>query len=220
MLCTGCWVPVGRHDPCRRCKSVHTVTRRDEVITPYGSRPDTQGNNHNRPAAHCYARKITGAQSCGKKKKESADLQSTLSSFLAANATLSGAKESWGVARGDRKPWCPVPFCPSPREGRVLHAAACKSPLPPGGGNPRAPGGARPRTPQRAKLLAAEGGNYNPSEGRVSPPAAHRRIGGGLSSADGKNAACACLCPCPGGHIPVGDYSHFSQTSGQYPTVA
>ena len=93
-------------------------------------------------------------------------------------------------------------------------------PLPPGGGNPLAPGGARPRTPQRAKLLAAEGGNYNPSEGRVSPPAAHRRIGGGLSSADGKNAACACLCPCLGGHIPVGDYSHFSQTSGQYPTVA
>ena len=118
--------PVGRHDPCRRCKSVHTVTRRDEVITPYGSRPDTQGNNHNRPAAHCYARQITGAQSCGKKKKESADLQSTLSSFLAANATLSGAKESWGVARGDRKPWCPVPFCPRRRVA------------------------ARPRTPQRA----------------------------------------------------------------------
>ena len=139
---------------------------------------------------------------------------------LRREATLSGAKESWGVARGDRKPWCPIPFCPSPREGRVLHAAACKSPLPPGGGNPLAPGGARPRTPQRAKLLAAEGGNYNPSEGRVSPPAAHRRIGGGLSSADGKNAACACFCPCPGGHIPVGDYSHFSQTSGQYPTVA
>ena len=139
---------------------------------------------------------------------------------LRREATLSGAKESWGVARGDRKPWCPIPFCPSPREGRVLHAAACKSPLPPGGGNPLATGGARPRTPQRAKLLAAEGGNYNPSEGRVSPPAAHRRIGGGLSSADGKNAACACLCPCPGGHIPVGDYSHFSQTSGQYPTVA
>ena len=139
---------------------------------------------------------------------------------LRREATLSGAKESWGVARGDRKPWCPIPFCPSPREGRVLHAAACKSPLPSGGGNPLAPGGARPRTPQRAKLLAAEGGNYNPSEGRVSPPAAHRRIGGGLPSADGKNAACACLCPCPGGHIPVGDYSHFSQTSGQYPTVA
>ena len=54
-------------------------------------------------------------------------------------------------------------------------------PLPPGGGNPLAPGGARPRTPQRAKLLAAEGGNYNPSEGRVSPPAAHRRIGGAFT---------------------------------------
>ena len=44
-----------------------------------------------------------------------------------------------------------------------------------------APGGARPRTPQRAKLLAAEGGNYNPAEGRVSPPAAHRRIGGAFT---------------------------------------
>ena len=163
MLCTGCWVPVGRHDPCRRCKSVHTVTRRDEVITPYGSRPDTQGNNHNRPAAHCYARQITGAQSCGKKKKESADLQSTLSSFLAANATLSGAKESWGVARGDRKPWCPVPFCPPPPGGGTSpHAAACKPrlpigsiPPPPGGGTsphaaackPRLPGGSIPSPP-------------------------------------------------------------------------
>ena len=139
MLCTGCWVPVGRHDPCRRCKSVHTVTRRDEVITPYGSRPDTQGNNHNRPAAHCYARQITGAQSCGKKKKESADLQSTLSSFLAANATLSGAKESWGVARGDRKPWCPVPFCPSP----------------PGGGNTPPSVGENPPSPGLGTTLAS-----------------------------------------------------------------
>ena len=136
MLCTGCWVPVGRHDPCRRCKSVHTVTRRDEVITPYGSRPDTQGNNHNRPAAHCYARQITGAQSCGKKKKESADLQSTLSSFLAANATLSGAKESWGVARGDRKPWCPVPFCPRRRVAAKLRPLRAP-PRPPVGDIPR-----------------------------------------------------------------------------------
>ena len=126
--------PVGRHDPCRRCKSVHTVTRRDEVITPYGSRPDTQGNNHNRPAAHCYARQITVAQSCGKKKKESADLQSTLSSFLAANATLSGAKESWGVARGDRKPWCPVPFCPSPPGGGNTPPSRGETPLSPGMG--------------------------------------------------------------------------------------
>ncbi len=139
---------------------------------------------------------------------------------LRREATLSGAKESWGVARGDRKPWCPIPFCPSPREGRVLHAAACKSPPAAGRRQPPRLGRGASCTPQRAKLLAAEGGNYNPSEGRVSPPAAHRRIGGGLPSADGKNAACACLCPCPGGHIPVGDYSHFSQTSGQYPTVA
>ena len=139
---------------------------------------------------------------------------------LRREATLSGAKESWGVARGDRKPWCPIPFCPSPREGRVPHAAACKSPPAAGRRQPPRPRRGASRTPQRAKLLAAEGGNYNPSEGRVSPPAAHRRIGGGLSSADGKNAACACFCPCPGGHIPVGDYSHFSQTSGQYPTVA
>ena len=140
--------PVGRHDPCRRCKSVHTVTRRDEVITPYGSRPDTQGNNHNRPAAHCYARQITGAQSCGKKKKESADLQSTLSSFLAANATLSGAKESWGVARGDRKPWCPIPFCPSPREGRVPARRSVQ--IPPAAGRRQLPRPGRGASPHAA----------------------------------------------------------------------
>ena len=176
------------------------------------------------PAAHCHARQTGKSSRCCTEKLTITVLSGACHiprvPPLRREATLSGAKESWGVARGDRKPWCPIPFCPSPREGRVLHASACKSPLPPGGGNPLAPGGARPRTPQRAKLLAAEGGNYNPSEGRVSPPAAHRRIGGGLPSADGKNAACACLCPCPGGHIPVGDYSHFSQTSGQYPTVA
>ena len=64
---------------------------------------------------------------------------------LRREATLSGAKESWGVARGDRKPWCPIPFCPSPREGRVLHAAACKSPpCRRAAATPLAPGGARP----------------------------------------------------------------------------
>ena len=64
---------------------------------------------------------------------------------LRREATLSGAKESWGVARGDRKPWCPIPFCPSPREGRVLHAAACKSPPAAGRRQPPRPGrGASP----------------------------------------------------------------------------
>ena len=88
---------------------------------------------------------------------------------LRREATLSGAKESWGVARGDRKPWCPIPFCPSPREGRVLHAAACKSPLPPGGGNPLAPGGARPRTPQRANPPLPPGGGNPLAPGGARP---------------------------------------------------
>ena len=201
------------------------------------------------PAAHCHARQTGKSSRCCTEKLTITVLSGACHiprvPPLRREATLSGAKESWGVARGDRKPWCPIPFCPSPREGRVLHAAACKSPpaagrrqpprpgrgtsphaaackSPPAAGRrqPPRPGRGASCTPQRAKLLAAEGGNYNPSEGRVSPPAAHRRIGGGLPSADGKNAACACFCPCPGGHIPVGDYSHFSQTSGQYPTVA
>ena len=152
--------------PCRRCKSVHTVTRRDEVITPYGSRPDTQGNNHNRPAAHCYARQITGAQSCGKKKKESADLQSTLSSFLAANATLSGAKESWGVARGDRKPWCPVPFCPSPPGGGNTPPSVGENPPSPGLGTTLASCVCTAVSAYRSRSPLEGGKGRSPSEGK------------------------------------------------------
>ena len=49
---------------------------------------------------------------------------------LRREATLSGAKESWGVARGDRKPWCPVPFCPLPPGGgkKTLALRGRKSP--------------------------------------------------------------------------------------------
>ena len=58
---------------------------------------------------------------------------------LRREATLSGAKESWGVARGDRKPWCPVPFCPSP----------------PGGGNTPPSVGENPPSPGLGTTLAS-----------------------------------------------------------------
>ena len=87
---------------------------------------------------------------------------------LRREATLSGAKESWGVARGDRKPWCPIPFCPSPREGRVLHAAACKSPPAAGRRQPPRPGRGASCTPQRANPPCRRAAaTPSPREGRV-----------------------------------------------------
>ena len=152
------------------------------------------------PAAHCHARQTGKSSRCCTEKLTITVLSGACHiprvPRFAANAPLSGVKESWGVARGDRKPWCPIPFCPSPREGRVPARRSVRNSLPPKAAitiPPRAGFRLRRRTAVSAEPLP---------------------------SADGKNAACARFCPCPGGHIPVGDYSHFSQTSGQYPTVA
>ena len=91
-------------------------------------------------AAHCHARQITQSQSYGIKKEESTEIKSVLSShFRRATAGSRGSKESWGVARGDRKPWCPVPFCPSP----------------PGGGNTPPSVGENPPSPGLGTTLAS-----------------------------------------------------------------
>ena len=102
--------------------------RPSEGTPPYGSSPFTKENGRN-PAGRaliCAANHVI-AKLRRKTKGEHRE-NSVLSRFLAANAPLSGSKESWGVARGDRKPWCPVPFCPSPREGRVPARRSVHSP--------------------------------------------------------------------------------------------
>ena len=87
------------------------------------------------PAAHCHARQTGKSSRCGTEKLTITVLSGVCHiprvPRFAANAPLSGAKESWGVARGDRKPWCPIPFCPSPREGRVPARRSVRNSLPP-----------------------------------------------------------------------------------------
>ena len=131
-----------------------------------------------RPAAHCHARQITQSQSHGTQKKESTEVKSVLSFvFRRATAGSRGSKESWGVARGDRKPWCPVPFCPSPREGRVPARRSVHSPLPPRAKLPRprewghlSPPASRPQYRRYLSHSPSEGENNRcPREGGIVP---------------------------------------------------
>ena len=81
---------------------------------------------------------------------------------LRREATLSGAKESWGVARGDRKPWCPIPFCP----------------LPPGGGNAPPSEGEIDPVPGNGVNLASYNKLQERREISLGVPGYRRRGGG------------------------------------------
>ena len=123
---------------------VQTVTRRDEVIPPYGSNPD---KSHRRFLIHPTGTRCRALicaeierEAIPKRRRSAPDDRAVLIASLvfSCEAALSSQRKIRGSRkRGYKKPQVScTPFCPSPREGRV----------------PAAEGGQKGTRPPRAKL--------------------------------------------------------------------
>ena len=133
---------------------VQTVTRRDEVIRPYGSNPD---KSHRRFPIHPTGTRCRALicaeierEANPKRRRSAPDDRAVLIAALvfSCEAALSSQRKIRGSRkRGYKKPQVScTPFCPSPREGRVPARRSVR--------NPR-----RRRRPKR----------HSPSEGETPP---------------------------------------------------
>ena len=144
---------------------VQTVTRRDEVIRPYGSNPDKSHRRFPIPPTGPRCRALICAEiereANPKRRRSAPDDRAVLIAALvfSCEAALSSQRKIRGSRkRGYKKPQVScTPFCPSPREGRVPARRSVR--------NPR-----RRRRPKRHSPSEGET-PPSPGMGSTSPPA-------------------------------------------------